>query len=168
MTGVRLKLHPQYSKGSHYHQQYKGMWNGVKTNSHLCDDKQRQVQPVHEQISDAVLDILLGTLHITVYEQLLQAGGDDILDQQAIVTPHCLNALAVHFVMRVCVGPQQSSIPLLVDQQVREVHLSGNASLLDDDELHPVGNVIETWPVDCDLICMSLYHCLKHHVRNMA
>ena len=91
--------------------------------AHLCDDQQRQVQPVHQQVCDAVLDKLLGALHVPLNQELLQASCDHILDQQAVVTPHCLNAFAVHLVMLVWVGPQQPSVPLLVDQQVGIIHL---------------------------------------------
>lgn len=94
---------------------------------YLSDDKQGEVKAVHEQVCDAVLDILFGALHITLNQQLLQTGGDHVLHQQAVVTPHRLNALAVHLVMRVWVGPQQAGIPLLVDQQVREVDLEPKA-----------------------------------------
>ena len=54
---------------------------GLKLELYLGDDKQREVQAVHEEISNAVLDILLGALHISANQQLLQAGRDHILHQ---------------------------------------------------------------------------------------
>ena len=95
----------------------------VGARGYLGDHQQGEVKAVHEQVSDAVLDILLGALHITLDEQLLQAGGDHILHQQAVVTPHCFDTLGVHLVMGVRVRPQQPGIPLFVDEQVWEVDL---------------------------------------------
>ena len=59
----------------------------------LGDDKEGEVHAVHEQVRDGAAHIGLRALHVLVHQDLLQAGGDNIAYQQAIVPPHGLNAL---------------------------------------------------------------------------
>ena len=56
-------------------------------------------------------------------ENLLQAGLDNLSHHQAIIAPHGLDALGVHVVVLLRLGPQQARVALLADEQVREVHL---------------------------------------------
>lgn len=56
-------------------------------------------------------------------QDFLQTGIDKIGHKRSIVTPHSLNAFTVHFVMMVSTCEVQACIPLLVDQQIWEVHL---------------------------------------------
>ena len=53
----------------------------------------------------------------------VKAGVDGVDDQRTVVAAHCDNSLCVHLVEFFRLGPVQTGIALLVDQQVGEVHL---------------------------------------------
>ena len=59
-----------------------------------------------------------------INEQLVQALAYQVGGQRSVVPPDSLDSLAVDFVVGVGVGGVvQTGVPLLVDQQVREVNL---------------------------------------------
>ena len=61
---------------------------------------------------------------VPVNEDSLQTGADKVRHQRAVVSADSLNAFTVHLFMRVCTGGEiQAGVSLLVDQQVRVVHL---------------------------------------------
>ncbi len=60
---------------------------------------------------------------LPVNQDLVEAGIDKVRHQHAVVTANSLNPLAVHLVVGVGFGEEETSIPLLVNQQVGEVHL---------------------------------------------
>lgn len=60
---------------------------------HLGNHKQGEVHAVHQQVRDGAAHKGLGSCHILVNENLVQARADDIPHQQAVVSPHCFNAL---------------------------------------------------------------------------
>ena len=60
---------------------------------------------------------------LPVNENLMEAGVDEVSDQHAVVTANGLDALAVHLVVGVWLSEEQTSVPLLVDQQVGEIDL---------------------------------------------
>lgn len=61
---------------------------------------------------------------IPIYEDVLQAGVDEIGHQGAVVSADSLYALAVHLIMCVRTGGEiEACIALLIDQQVGVVHL---------------------------------------------
>lgn len=62
---------------------------------YLGDHKQREVHAVHQQIRDGAAHKRLGSCHILVDENFVQACADDIPHQQTVISPHCLNALQV-------------------------------------------------------------------------
>lgn len=61
---------------------------------------------------------------VPVNEDFLEAGVDEVGHQGAVVSADCLYPLTVHLIMHVCTGREvKACIALLIDQQVREVHL---------------------------------------------
>ena len=60
---------------------------------------------------------------IPINQNLEKARVDQVGHKWAVVTPDGLNSLAVHLVIGVWSGVVQPCIALLVDQQIREVHL---------------------------------------------
>lgn len=89
----------------------------------LRDDQLGDVDSVAEQVRDGLLGIFHSPHWVPVDEDFLQAGVDQIGHQGAVVPTHGLNPLAVHFIMDVSFGEIQTSVPLLVDEKVREIHL---------------------------------------------
>ena len=60
---------------------------------------------------------------LPVDEYFLEAGVDEVGHQGAVVSPHRLDALAVHLVIGLGARKVQPRVTLLVDEQVREIHL---------------------------------------------
>lgn len=63
------------------------------------------------------------TWHIPVNQDLVQTLGNQVLDQQAVVSPNGLDSFGVHFVVLIRVRPQQPRVSLLADEQVGAVDL---------------------------------------------
>lgn len=53
----------------------------------------------------------------------MQALGNQVLDQQAVISPHSLDPLGVHLVVLIRIRPQQPRISFLADEQIRAVDL---------------------------------------------
>ena len=53
----------------------------------------------------------------------MEAGADEVGHQRAVVSANRLDSLAVHLVVHIWLGEVQTSITLLVDQQVWEINL---------------------------------------------
>lgn len=82
-----------------------------------------------------LINILLGTLHVAIDKHLEETCLDHGRNQAAVVTSHrlplarktCgsahLDTLGVHFVVFIGLCPIQSSVTLLADEEVGEVHL---------------------------------------------
>ena len=60
---------------------------------------------------------------LPVYEYLVKASIDEVGHKHAVVSTDSFNALAVHLVIGVRLSEEESSVPLLVDQQVWEIDL---------------------------------------------
>lgn len=63
------------------------------------------------------------TWDVPVDQYPVQALVNQVLNQQAVISPDGLDPLGVHLVVLVRIRPQQPSVPLLTDQQVGAVHL---------------------------------------------
>lgn len=50
-------------------------------------------------------------------------GSDYLANHETVVSTHSLETLCIHFVVHFRLCPEQTCIPLLVHQQVREIHL---------------------------------------------
>lgn len=62
--------------------------------------------------------------YVPVYEDSLQTGVDEVCHQRAIVSADSLDAFTVHLLMSVGTAREiEACVPLLVDQQVRVIHL---------------------------------------------
>ena len=86
-------------------------------------DYLRNVDSVAEQVRDILLCVFHGPVGVSVDEDFLEAFVHDPPHQGAVVSSHRLNSLHVNLVVFVGPGEVEASIPLLVDQQVREVDL---------------------------------------------
>ncbi len=69
-----------------------------------------------------------GTSHhiindLPVDEYLMETRMDEVCHEHAVVTAFCFNSFTIHLVVGVRLGKQESSISLLVDEQVREINL---------------------------------------------
>ncbi len=62
----------------------------------LRDDELRDVDAVAEQVGDGPFDVFDGAVRVAFDEDLLEAGGHHVGHHGAVVTTHCLDALAVH------------------------------------------------------------------------
>jgi hypothetical protein len=89
----------------------------------LGDDQQRQVHSVLQQVTDHSLAVVHCSVLVLLDEQLVQACLHQVLHQSAVVSAHSLNTLAVHLVILGGLSPEETSISLLVHQQVGTVDL---------------------------------------------
>lgn len=109
----------------------------------LGDDELREINLVLEKVRDHLLRVLLGALDVPVDEHLAEAGVDDGDHKTAVVSTDSLrrdsrsvfkrvrrrkqrthlDSLRVHLVVLVGLGPVESRVPLLADEEVREVDL---------------------------------------------
>jgi hypothetical protein len=67
--------------------------------------------------------LFLFTWDVPVDQYPVQALVNQVLNQQAVISPDGLNPFGVHLVVLVRIRPQQPSVPLLTDKQVGAVHL---------------------------------------------
>ena len=110
------------------------------------DDELRQVDLVLQEVRDDLLRVIFGALDIALDEHLAQASVDHGHDEPAVVSSNglpsngpvrrlkatdestakdktYLDTFRVHLVVLLRLGPVQSSVSLLADEEVREVNL---------------------------------------------
>lgn len=91
--------------------------------THFGDDQVADVHLVGEEVPDSGSDEISSLLRVPLLQDYVQALGDDVPHETAIVPPHRLDPLAVHLVVPFRVGPKQRCVPLLVHEKVGVVNL---------------------------------------------
>mmetsp|Transcript_40056 Transcript_40056/g.69354 ORF Transcript_40056/g.69354 Transcript_40056/m.69354 type:complete len:625 (+) Transcript_40056:680-2554(+) len=89
----------------------------------LRDHQHADVHLVLQQVADCGLGVVDGALHVAVDDDLSETRVDHLTHEETVVTTHGLKTLRIQLVITVRAGPQQTSVTLLVHQQVRKVHL---------------------------------------------
>eukprot|EP00126_Sphaerothecum_destruens_P006173 Sdes_comp19247_c1_seq1m10198 len=87
------------------------------------DHQLGNINLVLQQITNRRFRILNSPRNIPINQNLLQYSRNQILHKRTIVPPNSLNPLTIHLVVLFGLRPIQPSIPLLINQQVREINL---------------------------------------------
>mmetsp|Transcript_6122 Transcript_6122/g.22093 ORF Transcript_6122/g.22093 Transcript_6122/m.22093 type:complete len:239 (-) Transcript_6122:2203-2919(-) len=85
------------------------------------DHELREIELVHQQIGNHALHVLDGALHVALHQNFLEHSFNDLTHEQAVITTHGFNPFRVHFIMFLSVCPEQTSVTLLANQEVRPV-----------------------------------------------
>uniref|UniRef100_A0A2M4C5Q0 Putative secreted protein n=1 Tax=Anopheles marajoara TaxID=58244 RepID=A0A2M4C5Q0_9DIPT len=126
----------------------------------LRDDELRNIDPIAQQIGDRLLRVLDRPIRVALDQQLLQAVVHEIRHQRRVIAAHRLDTLAVHLIVTIRARKVETRVTLLVDQQVRIVHLLE----LELDRFHKLGaHVIGRLLTELHAALERLHAKVHHH-----